>query len=65
MKECPDILSIWSWNINGLNASSEKGALKEFVDEAKFDILCLNETKTDLSTIRTKKFNLIIPEGYE
>jgi AP endonuclease-1 len=63
--DCPPNLTIWTWNINGLNANAEKNTLRKFIEEADPDILCLNETKTDLNRITTKKFNLIIPEGYE
>ena len=46
-------LSIWSWNINGVNAGLTKGTLQKFIKEADPDILCLNETKTDIAKIRS------------
>lgn len=56
--------AIWSWNINGLNASIEKRALQQFFETANPDILCLNETKTDLEKIEQKTLHRFIPEGY-
>ncbi len=38
-------MKIFSWNVNGLRAVINKGALQKFVDEQKPDILCLQETK--------------------
>ena len=37
-------MRIVSWNVNGIRAADRKGFLK-FVDEHKFDILCVQETK--------------------
>ena len=39
------MLKIFSWNVNGLRAVIRKGALQEFIDKYKPDILCLQETK--------------------
>lgn len=39
------MLSIFSWNVNGIRAVINKGALKSFIDEYQPDILCLQETK--------------------
>ncbi len=39
------MLKIFSWNVNGLRAVINKGALKKFIDECQPDILCLQETK--------------------
>ena len=36
---------IFSWNVNGLRAVINKGALQEFLDKEKPDILCLQEIK--------------------
>lgn len=38
-------MKIFSWNVNGLRAVINKGALQEFVKEHQPDILCLQETK--------------------
>lgn len=40
-----DMLSIFSWNVNGLRAVIRKGALEKFIDGYQPDILCLQETK--------------------
>ena len=39
------MLRIFSWNVNGLRAVINKGALEKFLDEKKPDILCLQEIK--------------------
>ena len=38
---------IWCWNVNGLRAVLKKGDFTRFLEEAKPDVLCLNETKID------------------
>ena len=40
-------ISIYSWNINGTNATIKKGKLQEFFKDADPDIVCFNEIKTD------------------
>ena len=40
-------VSIYSWNINGTNATIKKGKLQEFFKDADPDIVCFNEIKTD------------------
>lgn len=39
------MLKIYSWNVNGLRAVINKGALKKFLDVENPDILCIQETK--------------------
>ena len=39
------MLRIFSWNVNGLRAVLNKGALQKFINEYKPDILCLQEIK--------------------
>lgn len=38
-------MKLFSWNVNGLRAVINKGALAGFIDECHPDILCLQETK--------------------
>ena len=57
-------MRIYSWNVNGINAVINKGALKDFIDNAQPDILCLNETKTDPKKIGDN-FNSKIPSEYQ
>ncbi len=38
-------MKIYSWNVNGLRAVINKGALQKFMAEQNPDILCLQETK--------------------
>ncbi|HVX58750.1 MAG TPA: exodeoxyribonuclease III [Candidatus Saccharimonadales bacterium] len=40
-------MRIYSWNVNGIRAVLRKGALQEFIDKEKPDILCLQETKAN------------------
>ncbi len=54
-----------SWNVNGIRAVQKKGFLDWFKKE-KPDILCLQETKAELSQLQTKKHEeLIKVDGYE
>ena len=39
------MLRIFSWNVNGLRAVLKKGALQDFMEAEKPDVLCLQETK--------------------
>ena len=39
------MLKIFSWNVNGIRAAINKGALQKFIKEYNPDILCLQETK--------------------
>ena len=39
------MLKIFSWNVNGLRAVINKGALQKFIKEYHPDIVCLQETK--------------------
>ena len=38
-------MKIFSWNVNGLRAVINKGALQKFISDENPDILCLQETK--------------------
>lgn len=38
-------MRLYSWNVNGLRAVIRKGALQEFIDRERPDILCLQEIK--------------------
>ena len=39
------MIKIFSWNVNGIRAVINKGALQKFLDEYDPDILCLQEIK--------------------
>lgn len=39
------MLSLYSWNVNGIRAVVNKGAFQSFVAEHQPDVLCLQETK--------------------
>lgn len=39
------MLRIFSWNVNGLRAVINKGAIQRFIENEQPDILCLQETK--------------------
>ena len=51
------MLKIYSWNVNGLRAVIKKGALQDFLENEKPDILCLQE-------IKAKPEQIEIPDGY-
>ena len=53
-------IKLVTWNVNGIRASYDKG-LKQFVEEAKPDILCLQETKAHKEQVEPAKQTL----GYE
>lgn len=40
-------MKLYSWNVNGIRASINKGALHKFIKNEKPDIICLQETKAD------------------
>lgn len=40
-------MKLYSWNVNGIRAVLNKGALQQFVAEHDPDILCLQETKAE------------------
>ena len=42
-------LKIYSWNVNGIKSTLKKNDFQNFMKDANPDILCLNETKTDVS----------------
>lgn len=41
------MVTIYSWNVNGVRAVARKEAFKPFIDNEKPDILCLQETKAE------------------
>jgi len=41
------LLRICAWNVNGIRSVLRSGELKSFIEKAKPQILCLNETKID------------------
>jgi len=46
-------MKLISWNINGIRASVKKGFL-DWVEAAKADVICLQETKADVDKIPTE-----------
>lgn len=40
-------MKLYSWNVNGIRAVLNKGALQELIETEKPDILCLQETKAE------------------
>lgn len=40
-------MKLYSWNVNGIRAVLNKGALQQFITEHDPDILCLQETKAE------------------
>ena len=64
MEQFGESTTIFSWNINGLNAVLSKGKLIEFINSFSPDVVCLNETKTDYQKIGSS-FSQKIPDEYE
>ena len=46
-----DTIRLFAWNVNGIRAVLKSGELKSFIDKARPQILCLNETKIDDDTL--------------
>lgn len=40
-------MRLYSWNVNGIRAVLNKGALQEFIEKHDPDVLCLQETKAE------------------
>ena len=40
-------MKLYSWNVNGIRAVLNKGALQDFIKKHDPDILCLQETKAE------------------
>ena len=56
--------SIYLWNVNGINATLNKGLFQEFMTEVQPDVVCLNETKATEEKVE-KLFRSQIPPNYE
>ncbi len=54
-------ISLVSWNVNGIRAAEKKDFLKWF-HKSKHDIVCLQETKAEVSQLSDQ---LVHPDGYE
>jgi exodeoxyribonuclease-3 len=44
-------MKLYSWNVNGIRATINKGAFQSFIAEHEPDILCLQETKAQKSQV--------------
>ena len=44
-------IRLFAWNVNGIRSVLKSGELKNFIDKARPQILCLNETKIDQETL--------------
>ena len=53
-------MKLYSWNVNGIRAVLNKGALQSFITEHDPDILCLQETKAERG-----QFELDLPQYHE
>ena len=53
-------MKLFSWNVNGIRASINKGAFHKFIAERQPDILCLQETKA-----KQGQAEINLPEYYE
>ncbi|MEI6850803.1 MAG: exodeoxyribonuclease III [Candidatus Saccharibacteria bacterium] len=52
-------MKLYSWNVNGIRATINKGALQKFISQYKPDILCLQETKANRSQVEIDLPNYI------
>lgn len=59
-----DHVDLWSWNVNGINATMSKGIFQKFMQDYNPTVLCLNETKTTQDVIEKKSLHGNIPPGY-
>lgn len=57
-------VSIWHWNINGINSVLTKGAFQGFLDQEDPDIVCLNEIKIDDEKLEKTKLRSYLPKRY-
>lgn len=53
-------MKLYSWNVNGIRAVLNKGALQDFLKEHDPDVLCLQETKA-----QRDQFELDLPQYHE
>ncbi len=53
-------MRLYSWNVNGIRAVLNKGALQQFITEHDPDILCLQETKAERG-----QFEIDFPQYHE
>ncbi len=60
----PPNFAIYSWNVNGISATLQKGSLIDFMKQHEPTILCLNETKIDQIKLEQTQVHDSIPEGY-
>jgi hypothetical protein len=58
------IIKIYSWNVNGIRATIDKGYFDNFIKQENPDILCLNETKINQETLEKQKIDKIYKETY-
>lgn len=59
-----DEVVINSWNINGVRAVFKKEKFTPFFKDAKFDILCFNETKIDAELVEKLGIKSQFPEEF-
>ncbi len=53
-------MKLYSWNVNGIRAVLNKGALQKFITEHDPDVLCLQETKAERG-----QFEIDLPQYHE
>ncbi|CAD8085353.1 unnamed protein product [Paramecium sonneborni] len=59
-----DKLKISSWNINGLRASTKKESAVQYLNDKKFDIICLNELKVAQEAFEKENLITKLPKDY-
>ena len=58
-------MKIYSWNVNGLRAVENKGALRSFLSEENPDIACFQEIKMQADQIPAQNFDEKYPEYHK
>lgn len=57
-------ISLWSWNVNGINAVIERGDFQKFMNKVDPIILCLNEIRTDYEKLERLDYFKEISKEY-
>ena len=58
-------IKIISWNINGLRPLIKSEELDKLIQKEDPDIICFNETKIDINSIKANKYDTLFKEKYK
>ena len=55
-------MKIVSWNVAGIRARINNGHLQKFIDENNFDVICIQETKSEPKNVKIdEEYNTLFP----